>query len=117
MGQRLVRAQNASLTRLGVRAGDGEPLVLMVLAVAAVGVLTWEAGGLPWVSLGLATTWGMYAFFSIDGQPDCLNVAKRLVREAGLGLAPGSAFGPEASGWLRWCSRPARRCRSATRSP
>ena len=46
---------------------------------------------------------GMYAFFSIDGQPDCLNVAKRLVREAGLGLAPGSAFGPEASGWLRWC--------------
>lgn len=46
---------------------------------------------------------GMYAFFSIDGQADCLNVAKRLVREAGLGLAPGSAFGPEASGWLRWC--------------
>jgi aspartate/methionine/tyrosine aminotransferase len=46
---------------------------------------------------------GMYAFFSIDGQPDCLNVAKRLVREAGLGLAPGSAFGPEATGWLRWC--------------
>lgn len=46
---------------------------------------------------------GMYAFFSIAGQPDCLNVAKRLVREAGLGLAPGSAFGPEASGWLRWC--------------
>jgi len=46
---------------------------------------------------------GMYAFFSIDGQPDCLDVAKRLVREAGLGLAPGSAFGPEATGWLRWC--------------
>jgi aspartate/methionine/tyrosine aminotransferase len=46
---------------------------------------------------------GMYAFFSIEGQADCLNVAKRLVREAGLGLAPGSAFGPEASGWLRWC--------------
>ncbi|MEO7337252.1 MAG: pyridoxal phosphate-dependent aminotransferase, partial [Caldimonas sp.] len=22
---------------------------------------------------------------------------------AGLGLAPGSAFGPEAEGWLRWC--------------
>lgn len=46
---------------------------------------------------------GMYAFFSLDGQPDCLDVAKRLVREAGLGLAPGSAFGPEATGWLRWC--------------
>ncbi|MDO9569166.1 MAG: pyridoxal phosphate-dependent aminotransferase [Hydrogenophaga sp.] len=46
---------------------------------------------------------GMYAFFRLDGQPDCLDVAKRLVREAGLGLAPGSAFGPEAAGWLRWC--------------
>eukprot|EP01035_Chromulina_nebulosa_P028268 gene28269-37299_t len=46
---------------------------------------------------------GMYAFFHIDGHDDCLTLAKRLVREAGLGLAPGSAFGGEASGWLRWC--------------
>ena len=46
---------------------------------------------------------GMYAFFRLEGHPDCLDAAKRLVREAGLGLAPGSAFGPEASGWLRWC--------------
>ena len=30
-------------------------------------------------------------------------VAKRLVAEAGLGLAPGDAFAPEAQGWLRWC--------------
>lgn len=46
---------------------------------------------------------GMYAFFRLDGHDDCLATAKRLVREAGLGLAPGSAFGPEAAGWLRWC--------------
>ncbi|MBL0917841.1 MAG: pyridoxal phosphate-dependent aminotransferase [Hydrogenophaga sp.] len=46
---------------------------------------------------------GMYAFFRLPGQADCLDVAKRLVREAGLGLAPGSAFAPEAAGWLRWC--------------
>ena len=46
---------------------------------------------------------GMYAFFRLDGHDDCLDTAKRLVREAGLGLAPGSAFGPEAAGWLRWC--------------
>jgi len=45
----------------------------------------------------------MYAFFRLPGQADCLDVAKRLVREAGLGLAPGSAFAPEATGWLRWC--------------
>lgn len=46
---------------------------------------------------------GLYVFFRIAGHDDCLDVAKRLVREAGLGLAPGSAFGPEAAGWLRWC--------------
>ncbi|MDM7941872.1 MAG: pyridoxal phosphate-dependent aminotransferase [Hydrogenophaga sp.] len=46
---------------------------------------------------------GMYAFFKLQGHDDCLDVAKRLVREAGIGLAPGSAFSAEAAGWLRWC--------------
>jgi len=46
---------------------------------------------------------GMYAFFKLEGFGDSLEVAKRLVVEAGLGLAPGNAFAPEAQGWLRWC--------------
>jgi len=46
---------------------------------------------------------GMYAFFQLDGFGDSLALAKRLVAEAGLGLAPGNAFAPEAQGWLRWC--------------
>jgi aspartate/methionine/tyrosine aminotransferase len=46
---------------------------------------------------------GMYAFFRLDGFADSLDVAKRLVAEAGLGIAPGNAFGPEGQGWLRWC--------------
>jgi aspartate/methionine/tyrosine aminotransferase len=46
---------------------------------------------------------GMYAFFRIEGQDDSLALARRLVAEAGLGLAPGAAFGDEAEGWLRWC--------------
>ena len=46
---------------------------------------------------------GMYAFFSLPGHTDDVLTAKRLVAEAGLGLAPGSAFAPEAQGWLRWC--------------
>ena len=45
----------------------------------------------------------MYAFFRVEGQTDSLAFAKRLVVEAGLGLAPGAAFGDEAEGWLRWC--------------
>jgi aspartate/methionine/tyrosine aminotransferase len=46
---------------------------------------------------------GMYAFFKLQGHEDSLATAKRLVVEAGLGLAPGDAFAPEAKGWLRWC--------------
>ncbi len=57
---------------------------------------------LPRVQLQAAAG-GMYAFFKLDGFDDSLAVAKRLVAEAGLGLAPGNAFAPEAQGWLRWC--------------
>jgi aspartate/methionine/tyrosine aminotransferase len=46
---------------------------------------------------------GMYAFFQLAGFDDSLALAKRLVAEAGIGLAPGNAFAPEAQGWLRWC--------------
>ncbi|HYD76259.1 pyridoxal phosphate-dependent aminotransferase [Ramlibacter sp.] len=46
---------------------------------------------------------GMYAFFRLEGFGDSLDLAKRLVAEAGLGIAPGNAFAPEAQGWLRWC--------------
>lgn len=57
---------------------------------------------LPGVELSPAKG-GMYAFFKLDGFDDSLALAKRLVAEAGLGLAPGNAFAPEAQGWLRWC--------------
>lgn len=56
----------------------------------------------PGVQVG-APRGGMYAFFRLDGFDDSLATAKRLVVEAGLGLAPGEAFAPEARGWLRWC--------------
>ncbi|MDO5898529.1 pyridoxal phosphate-dependent aminotransferase [Agrobacterium sp. Azo12] len=55
------------------------------------GVSVPEAGG------------AMYAFLRIDGYGKSLELAQRLVREVGLGLAPGAAFGPEGEGWLRWC--------------
>jgi len=46
---------------------------------------------------------GLYAFFRAPGSDDSLAFAKRLVQEAGVGIAPGAAFGPEGEGWLRWC--------------
>ena len=45
----------------------------------------------------------MYAFFRVRGMTDSLALCKRLVRDHGLGLAPGIAFGPEGEGWVRWC--------------
>jgi aspartate/methionine/tyrosine aminotransferase len=45
----------------------------------------------------------MYLFFRVDGEKDTLALCKRLVTEAGLGLAPGSAFGDEGEGYIRWC--------------
>jgi len=52
---------------------------------------------------------GMYAFFRIEGMTDSMTLAKDLIAKVGVGLAPGSAFGPEGQGWLRWCfaNRPA----------
>jgi len=45
----------------------------------------------------------MYLFLRVSGEEDSVRLAKRLIEEVGLGLAPGRAFGPEGEGWLRWC--------------
>jgi aspartate/methionine/tyrosine aminotransferase len=39
----------------------------------------------------------------LPGADESLALCKRLVHEARLGLAPGSAFGPEGEGFVRWC--------------
>ena len=46
---------------LGERMGRLQ-MVAIALAVVAVGILTWEAGRLPVVALGLTVTWGFYAY-------------------------------------------------------
>ncbi|WP_322101995.1 pyridoxal phosphate-dependent aminotransferase [Paraburkholderia sp. J41] len=45
----------------------------------------------------------MYLFFRLPGAARSLDLCKALVRDAGLGLAPGSAFGAEGEGFVRWC--------------
>jgi aspartate/methionine/tyrosine aminotransferase len=45
----------------------------------------------------------MYLFLKVEGVGDSLAFCKQLVRDVGLGLAPGSAFGPEGEGYVRWC--------------
>ena len=44
-----------------------------------------------------------YLFCAVDGEPDSRALALRLVDEAGVGVAPGSAFGPGGEGYLRLC--------------
>jgi aspartate/methionine/tyrosine aminotransferase len=61
-----------------------------------------QLAALPGIEIALPDA-GMYAFFRVEGQSDSLAFAKRLVAQAGLGLAPGVAFGPQGEGWLRWC--------------
>lgn len=45
----------------------------------------------------------MYVFFKLDQAADSLAFCKRMVREARVGLAPGSAFGDDGEGYIRWC--------------
>lgn len=42
---------------------DRRQKIAIALAVVAVALLAWESGGVPWVSVGLALSWGFYAFF------------------------------------------------------
>ena len=41
----------------------GLQMVAVGLAAVAVAILAYDAGGLPWISLVLACSWGLYAFF------------------------------------------------------
>jgi chloramphenicol-sensitive protein RarD len=38
-------------------------MVAVALAAVAVAIMAYEAGGLPWISLSLALSWGFYAYF------------------------------------------------------
>jgi len=44
-----------------------------------------------------------YLFFSVDGEPDSRRLALRLVDEANVGLAPGTAFGAGGERFMRLC--------------
>jgi len=47
-----------------------------------------------------------YLFFRVDGEPDSVNLTKRMIDEANVGLAPGTAFGPGGEGYVRMCFAP-----------
>lgn len=51
----------------------------------------------------VAPAGAFYAFFGLDGVTDSLAAALRIVDEAGVGLAPGVAFGDGADPYFRVC--------------
>ena len=83
---------------------QGEPVVARTLARLhrARDFLTEKLREIPGIELALPPG-AMYAFFRVHGVRDSLAFCKKLVAEAGLGLAPGIAFGPESEGFVRWC--------------
>jgi aspartate/methionine/tyrosine aminotransferase len=83
---------------------QGEPVIAHTLARfrKARDFLVQELRATPGVEVALPSG-TMYAFFRVQGVTDSLAFCKRLVVEVGLGLAPGSAFGPEGEGYVRWC--------------
>jgi aspartate/methionine/tyrosine aminotransferase len=91
--------------RAGIAAlKEGEPVIARTVERfrRARDFLVHELRKIPSVQVALPEG-TMYAFFRVEGMSDSLAFCKRLVREHGLGLAPGAAFGPEGEGYLRWC--------------
>ena len=83
---------------------DGEPTIAHTVERyrAARDMLVSALSRLPRIAVA-PPPGAMYAFFRVEDVTDSLEFCKRLVREARLGLAPGSAFGAEGEGFVRWC--------------
>ncbi len=83
---------------------DGEPFVAEQLARAKVGreIVARALGAFNSVR-SVPPAGAFYSFFAIDGMQDSMKAAMQLVDEAGVGLAPGIAFGPAAEGYFRIC--------------
>jgi aspartate/methionine/tyrosine aminotransferase len=95
----------AFVQRAGIAAlADGEPVIAHSLARyrSARDFLLAALNEIPGIE-AVAPPGAMYAFFRVAGMTDSLTFCKRLVHEAKLGLAPGSAFGPDGEGFVRWC--------------
>ncbi|HSI61338.1 MAG TPA: pyridoxal phosphate-dependent aminotransferase [Ideonella sp.] len=87
---------------VALRDGEAEVAALRQRLSATRAQLATALAALPGVEVPDAGG-AMYVFFRLQGHADSLALAKRLVDEVGLGLAPGRAFGAEGEGWLRWC--------------
>jgi aspartate/methionine/tyrosine aminotransferase len=82
----------------------GEPFVQAQVEQARLGrdIVCDALRRLPTVDFALPEG-AFYLFFRTAGEADSAALAHRLIDEAGVGLAPGSAFGTDGEGFLRLC--------------
>ena len=85
-----------------VRLGEPATLAFRDAVKAGADTLLAALAELPRVH-PVAPDGAMYVLLRVDGESDSLALAKALVRDARLGLAPGVAFGDSCEGYLRWC--------------
>ncbi|GJD53535.1 Arginine--pyruvate transaminase AruH [Methylobacterium crusticola] len=92
--------QHAAVTALR----EGEALVAAQIAQAREGraIVCDALRSVPGVQLPYPPG-AFYAFPRVPAEPDARLLAMRLVDEANVGLAPGTAFGPGGEGFLRLC--------------
>jgi len=83
---------------------EGESFVAEQVARYRAGrdLVTQRLGGMRRVRLTRSEA-SMYLMFQVEDEPDSYKLALRLVDEAGVGLAPGIAFGAGGEGYLRLC--------------
>ena len=83
---------------------EGEPFVRGLVERCRIGrdLVCERLGALPRVRFARPDG-AFYLFFAVDGEPDSRALAFRLVDEANVGLAPGTAFGDGAGAYLRLC--------------
>ena len=83
---------------------DGEPFIAEQLERAVQGreIVSKALGAFNSVR-SVPPAGAFYSFFAIDGMNDSMAAALKLVDEAGVGLAPGIAFGKAAEGYFRIC--------------
>lgn len=83
---------------------DGEAFIRASTARYRAALATVESAfsQLPRVTFPLPRA-AFYAFFAVAGVSDSYAFAERILRQCGVGLAPGAAFGPQGEGYLRLC--------------
>lgn len=83
---------------------EGEPFLAGLLASVRVSRDVMAQGLAATGRVRFAVPEGaFYLFCLVEGEANSRSLALRLVDEAGIGAAPGSAFGPGGEGYLRLC--------------